>query len=180
MTLAYKIKRLIKADAHAVVDQFERPDRILAQAIRDMEVELAKLEEKVSQHRTALNKTEETLSLLKETIIEVDDGVRLAVAEKKEDLAKSLIRRFLGLKRQLEKTQQIADDQRQAFGAINGEYLEKNNCYLDVLNRAPAHQGRLKTAPVFDGAQNLVKNMVDDDQVELEFLKRLKSSQKEG
>ena len=47
MALVNRISRLFSADFHAVLDRIEEPDLLLRQAIREMEEELAKSEQRI-------------------------------------------------------------------------------------------------------------------------------------
>lgn len=99
MALITRVSRLFQADLHAVLDRIEEPDVLLKQAVREMEEELARDEQrlKLMKHeQSQFNSHEDELELaLKEIEAEMD----ICFESDKEDLAKTLIRRKLEMKR---------------------------------------------------------------------------------
>ncbi len=176
MALINRISRLVKADFHAVLDQIEEPEQLLKQAIRDMEDELAEAEQRVKlcahdREALAVRKSE-----LEATIAGVDEQLDLCFASKKEELAKTQIRKKLEAERILKRLQS-------KFGA-NEKYLEEQQATLDQ-NRATLESLRQKAelfskrSPLqndgvseFDDIGWMAREMnVSDDEVEIAFLR---------
>jgi phage shock protein A len=176
MALINRISRLVKADFHAVLDQIEEPEQLLKQAIRDMEDELAEAEQRVKlcasdQEALAVRKSE-----LEATIAGVDEQLDLCFASKKEDLAKTQIRKKLEAERILKSLQGKFDS--------NEKYLEEQRATLDE-NRATLESLRQKAAlfakrapsqndgvSEFDDIGWMAREMnISDAEVEIAFLR---------
>lgn len=176
MALINRISRLVKADFHAVLDQIEEPEQLLKQAIRDMEDELAESEQRIKlyahdQETLAVRKSE-----LEASIAEVDEQLDLCFASKKEDLAKTQIRKKLEAERILKRLQSRFD--------ANEKYLEEQRATLDE-NQATLESLRQKAelfarrAPTRDDGESEFDDIawmsremnVSDDEVEIAFLR---------
>lgn len=176
MALINRISRLVKADFHAVLDQIEEPEQLLKQAIRDMEDELAETEQRIKLCAHDQEALVVRMRELEATIGEVDAQLDLCFKSKKEDLAKSQIRRKLEAERVLKRL-------KATFGA-NATFLEDQQASLDE-NRATLESLRQKaelfakrTSSQVDGASEFVdigrmarEMNVSDDEVEIAFLR---------
>lgn len=176
MALINRISRLVKADFHAVLDQIEEPEQLLKQAIRDMEDDLAETEQRIrlcahEQEALAIRKSE-----IVATIGEIDEQLDLCFKSKKDDLAKSQIRKKLEAERILKRLN--------SKFAANEKYLEEQGAALDE-NRTTLESLRQKAelfaqrapsqtegASELDDVAWLARDMnVSDDEVEIAFLK---------
>ncbi|MBU1917024.1 PspA/IM30 family protein, partial [bacterium] len=93
MTLIYRIKRLIKADAHALVDGLEEPKWILNQAIRDMETELQNQKSLFEDYKNKAEQLHKKIESLSMCLAQNEKDIDLAIDEKREDIAKHLIKK---------------------------------------------------------------------------------------
>ena len=176
MALINRISRLVKADFHAVLDNIEEPEQLLKQAIRDMEDDLAETEQRIilcahDQEALSGRKTE-----LENAITEIDTQLDLCFKSKKDDLAKTLIRKKLEAERILQRlssrygaNEKFLDEQRQT--------LDENRTTLESLrqkaelfaHRAPAHGNG--TSDYDDIAWMARELDVGADEVEIAFLR---------
>lgn len=176
MALINRISRLVRADFHAVLDQIEEPEQLLKQAIRDMEDDLAEAEQRIKlraadQEALAVRKRE-----IEATITEVGGQLDLCFKSKKDELAKTQIRKKLEAERILKRLQARFD--------ANEGHLEEQRATLDE-NRATLESLRQKAelfaqrAPSqaagtseFDDVAWMAREMnVSDDEVEIAFLR---------
>jgi phage shock protein A len=99
MALVNRISRLFKADLHAVLDQLEEPEQVLKLAIRDMEDELGRAEQRIA----ALTHEQEDLTVrieeLKAAMFDVDAELDLCFRSGKDELARKLLRKKLEAER---------------------------------------------------------------------------------
>lgn len=99
MALITRVSRLFQADFHAVLDRIEDPGILLRQAVREMEAELARDEQrsKVLQHerRQLMNRASDLEQSLQQTEKELDTCFEAG----NEDLARACIRRRLETQR---------------------------------------------------------------------------------
>ncbi|MFW2440402.1 MAG: PspA/IM30 family protein [Arenicellales bacterium] len=104
MALITRVSRLFQADLHAVLDRIEEPDILLKQAVREMEDELLRDEQrlKLLQHEQSQMQVRE--SELEQSLVEIGQELDICFESGKEKLAKAMVRRKLeaqGLKRVL-------------------------------------------------------------------------------
>jgi len=134
MALINRISRLFKADFNAVLDQIEEPEQLLKQAIRDMEDELAKIEQEIS----SCAHEQETLGVrrgeLDSSIGEIDTQLDLCFESGKDDLAKSLIRKKLETERVLKSLNAKLEANERYLGE-QGKRFEQNEITLDGLRQ---------------------------------------------
>ena len=101
MALITRLSRLFRADLHAVLDRIEEPDVLLRQAVREMEEDLARDEQriKVLDHEHGEMIARETG--IEQSLAEIGEELDVCFASGKDDLARALIRRRLEAQRYL-------------------------------------------------------------------------------
>ena len=99
MALITRVSRLFQADLHAVLDRIEEPDVLLKQAVREMEEEISREDQrlKLLEHEQGQLKTRE--DDLAHALLEIESELDVCFESDKEDLAKTLIRRKLEMQR---------------------------------------------------------------------------------
>lgn len=99
MALITRVSRLFRADIHAVLDRIEEPDVLLRQAVREMEDELARDEQRIKvlthDHGQLVSRHRDIQQSLEGIEAELD----VCFDSGKEDLARTLIRRKLEAQR---------------------------------------------------------------------------------
>ncbi len=176
MALINRISRLFKADFHAVLDQIEEPEALLKQAIRDMEDDLANAEQRVAlcahdQEALSGQKTE-----LESAITDYDAELDLCFESKKDDLAKSLIRKKLETERLLKRlnnryaaNEKYLTEQRVMLDE-NGTTLESLRQKAELFaHRAPAHTD--SDSGLGDITRMAREMTVGDDEIEIAYLR---------
>ena len=99
MALITRVTRLFQADFHAVLDRIEEPEVLLRQAVREMEEELARDEQrsKVLKHERGQLITRETE--LEQSLNEIEGELDICFESGNDDLARACIRRKLEVQR---------------------------------------------------------------------------------
>jgi len=102
MALVTRLTRLFQADFHAVLDRIEEPDLQLKQAVREMQLALDqdRQSQRLLQHEAA--QLAKAVSNMATSIAALDEELDICLAAKKDDLARDLVRRKLGVERQLQ------------------------------------------------------------------------------
>ncbi len=99
MALITRVSRLFRADLHAVLDRVEEPDVLLRQAVREMEEELARDEQRIKllthEHEQLVKRHRD----IQQTLDEVEAELGVCFDSGKHDLARVLIRRKLEAQR---------------------------------------------------------------------------------
>ncbi len=176
MALINRISRLFKADFHAVLDQIEEPEQLLKQAIRDMEDDLAKIDQRTARCTHDLDAFSVGYVELESSIASIGAQLDLCFESKKDALAKSLIRKKLEAERLLKRLC--------AKHVANGKYLDEQRSMLDE-HQATLESLRQKAelfaqrTPVnaaghseFDDIAWMAREMtVSEDEVEIAYLR---------
>jgi phage shock protein A len=117
MALIRRVSRLFQADFHAVLDRIEEPEVLLRQAVREMEEELARDEQrsKVLQHEQGQLTARETD--LEQSLHDIGEQLDVCFDSGNDDLARACIKRKLeaqrfckGLARKRQALQETLDE----------------------------------------------------------------------
>jgi phage shock protein A len=134
MALVNRISRLFKADFHAVLDRIEEPEQLLRQAIRDMDEQLAESEQqsKVRAHeqQTLGKRIQELDSKLGETDSELD----LCFESGKDDLARDLVCKKLGIQRLLQRARANESAKAEHLADLR-QQIDENRSALESLKQ---------------------------------------------
>ena len=176
MAIVNRISRLFKADLHAVLDHIEEPEQLLKQAIRDMEDDLARTEQRVLACAHDRDAMSVRMGELEAAIAEIDSQLDLCFESGKDKLARNQIKKKLEAERLLKRlsakhvaTKTNHDEQRVR--------LDTNQATLEGLRqkaelfaqRTPSQTGQ---SSEFDDIAWMARELsVDDDEVEIAFLR---------
>ena len=173
MALLNRVSQLFRADFNAVLDQIEEPEQILKQAIRDMEDELAKSENRISVCAIEQQQLTEQKDLVALSVSELDAELDLCFQSEEEQLARGIIRRKLHTSRQA----RSLDTQIQA----NERYLKRERELLD--ENSQTLEGLRQRAELFvsnsasnqrsadPATGNSYCTSITDEEVEIAYLK---------
>lgn len=174
MSLTYRIKRLIKSDINAWVDDLEDPRWVLAQAMRDMEEELERIEGAITAKESHLLKLKDGIANCKETTAKLDHDIGFAISEKREEIAKSFIRKQLVTQETLAAMTVEQAACAKEHSKMESAYRHRQESYERVRMRSAHLQLPQKGDDVFSSAERLIPcDQSLEHQVELEFLRRL-------
>ena len=106
MALVTRLSRLFQADFHAVLDRIEEPDLQLRQAVREMQFALEQDQQRLQllQHETT--RLDKAGIAAEADLKDFDEELDICLAAKKDDLARDLVRRKLGVEKQIQTLQQ--------------------------------------------------------------------------
>ena len=171
MALINRVSRLVTADLHAVLDRIEEPDVLLSQAIREMEEDLAKSEQRL---RWLEHESENLASRgkeLEQSLAEIGDQLDICFDSNEDELARSLIRRQLESERllkQLAAKVSANEKERESQQAVlddNRRRLEHMRQKAEVLGEQRADESQGVDPWLSRGST------VGDDEVEVAFLR---------
>ncbi|NOX70614.1 MAG: hypothetical protein GXP15_15590 [Gammaproteobacteria bacterium] len=174
MALVNRITRLFKADFHAVLDRIEEPEQLLRQAIRDMEDELAGMEQRISiavhDQASIAGRTAE----IEDALAEIEQELDLCFASKKQDLARSLVRKKLEKLRVLRRLDTIRTENEATLDKTREQFdtdrtsLEGLKQKAEILaQRSPGERDTTLEDPAWM-ARDLT---VSDDEIDIAFLR---------
>lgn len=134
MALINRMSRLFTADVHAVLDRIEEPDVLLKHAVREMEEELARSEQRVRvlthEHETLGERRRKTEAMLAELNQQLD----VCFESNNEELARKVLKRRLEterLERHVGERRAALDRELAALRAAVDEQREQ----LDVMRQ---------------------------------------------
>ena len=170
MALITRVSRLFQADFHAVLDRIEEPAVLLRQAVREMEEELARDEQRLK----VLNHEQGQLLVreadLEQSLNEIEGQLDVCFESGNEDLARTSVRRKLeaqryckGLARKRQALQETIDDLDTRLGE-NRPHLESMRQKAELLAE---ESDRARPADYW----NMPDISVRDEDVEVAFLR---------
>jgi len=99
MALINRMSRLFTADVHAVLDRIEEPDVLLKHAIREMEEELARNEQRVRTLEHERGTLADRQRKVQAVLAELGEQLDVCFADANDELARKVIKRRLETER---------------------------------------------------------------------------------
>ncbi len=172
MRVFERMGRLVRADAHGLMDQLEERSLVLRQHLREAENEVERKQvalEAMDEQRRALADQGQRLEA---RVAELDGDVELALAGEDPDLARYAVRRLIPQKAALKELFARAAEL-DARRSRLAERLEAQRAQLAELRpRVRAALAKRDLGPVVECRGELVS----DEEVELELLRRRTAS----
>jgi phage shock protein A len=159
--------RLVRADAHGVIEALEERSLLLKQHLREAELELIQKRARLD----GLNAEDERLTTALERrtgeIAALDEDVALALGGAKEELARFAIRRLLPKRRELEALGTARAQVREARTRLAVKLEAQERELEELRERVHARLSEARSPEAAPGAPG-----VTDEEVELELLRR--------
>jgi len=170
MALITRVSRLFRADLHAVLDRIEEPDVLLRQAVREMEEELARDEQRLKvlshEHGGLVHRGSD----LQRSLGEIEEELDVCIESGKDNLARPIVKRKLEVLRLAKVLSRKREELDETIAGLRGR-LGENRARLDGMrqkaellaeNEAPAHPEESWTTPDFS---------IRDEDVEVALLR---------
>ena len=169
MALITRVSRLFKADFHAVLDRIEEPDVLLKHAVREMEEDLARDEQRMKWLRHEAGQLNQRSDEISQVLARIEEELDVCFAADKQDLAKTTIKR------------KLENDRRQKLLHTQQQVNEKEIQLLDERlqeNRQQLEQFRQKAEVLTEDQYAAVppdyaEPGVQDEDVEIAFLREV-------
>ena len=165
MALIRRVSRLITADMHAVLDQIEEPETVLKQAIREMEEELARQEQRGRWKAREIESTSARIVALEKALTDLDSKLDLCFANNNEELARRLTRRKL----EASKLRENLNSQCAALTDDLADYQARVAKNRDELEGMRQKAVLLCTSATFDSDTRSSESFTDIDDAEVEI-----------
>jgi phage shock protein A len=134
MAIINRVARLFTADVHAVLDRIEEPDVLLKHAVREMEEELARAEQRARalehEHEALGERQRKAAAVLGELAEQLD----VCFASRNEELARKVVKRRL----EAERLERHVAERRAALAkelAALRAALDEQRAELDVMRQ---------------------------------------------
>lgn len=172
MSFLDRLRTLLRADAHGVVDALEDQALLLRQHLRDAAAEL----DRKRAQLTGLDAEERDLEAerrrLGDEVRALDDDVALALATGREDLARFTLKRLLPQRRRDRRIETRLAELRRERDELRPVLAEQESAYAELERRVRGHLARLDQEA--SGVSHLLFDdpAVTDEEVEIELLRR--------
>jgi len=165
-----RIKTVLEADAHGIVESLEERSLVLKQYLREAELEVNRKRARLEAVREEEKRLAETLRRREDEIRGLDEDVTLALQSGKDDLARFAIRRLIPRRAEVKAlAARIAE--RATEERVLTARVEEQQQRLDGLRtRVRAELARETTGD--DAAPAWSESAVADEEVELELMRR--------
>jgi phage shock protein A len=185
MRLFDRLTRLVKADAHGLLDALEERSLLARQELREAELDLLRKRAHVRALAEAEERSREEHARLTDSAAALDAEAALAVASGRDDLARFALRRVLAERRRLALVDAQRADLGQARERLAALLEEQERAFEALRTRVRARLARERVAgqeACADGARGDVDpaEIVTDEEVELELLRRRAGAAREG
>jgi len=170
MALITRVSRLFQADFHAVLDRIEEPEVLLRQAVREMEEELARDEQrsKVLQHEQRQLITRETD--LKQSLHDIEEQLDTCFESGNDDLARACIKRRLEAQRFGKNLSRKRGTLKETLDELNSRLRENQARLESMRQKAELLAGESAHARPADN-WTIPDVSVRDEDVEVAFLR---------
>ena len=170
MALITRVSRLFQADFHAVLDRIEEPEALLRQAVREMEEEQARDEQrsKVLTHEQRQLVTRETE--LKQSLQEIEAELNTCFAAGNDELARACIRRKLEAQRLGKHLSRKRAAVSETLTELNTRIGENQARLESMRQKAELLAGEVVRAHATDDWRHMDISVRDED-VEVAFLR---------
>lgn len=165
-----RIRMLLKADAHGVVESLEERSLLLKQYVREAEIELNRKRARLEAVREEEKRLRETLARREDEVRSLDEDVTLALGSDKEELARFAIRRLLPRRHEIATLATQIED-RAAEALALAERVEEQQQLFETL-RARVRAELARGAAAEHNSPWACESAVADQEVELELLRR--------
>ena len=170
MALITRVSRLFQADFHAVLDRIEEPEVLLRQAVREMEEELARDEQrnKILAHEQRQLISRETE--LKQSLHDIEEELDTCFEAGNDDLARACIKRRLETQRFGKNLSRKCVVLKETLDELNSRLKENRSRLESMQQKAELLAGEsARTRPA--DSWTLPDISVRDEDVEVAFLR---------
>ena len=195
MAIVNRIRRLFRADVHAILDIIEEPEAILKQAIREMQEALDCKRARLARNQKNLSSLKATEAHLKEQLAKIQKDLEVGLKEGSEELARKTVGRKLAFDKHLAAVQQristgkkLCEQQTQEIDLQQGQLesiVEKAKLFVPAATEDSAfsvaesilfaaEQSPGRSYPGTGGTQ------VSEEEIELEWIRIRDSFNKGG
>lgn len=169
MALITRMSRLFRADVNAVLDRIEEPAALLRQAVREMEEEQARDEQRGRLLAHEQQQLDTRIADVDRALHELDDQLDTCFGASKDDLARALIRRRL----EAEQRRRVLAGRHAAIAKAQAELgrrLDDNGRRLDAMRQKAELLAEEEAGRPDDRWPSPEVNVRDED-VEVAFLR---------
>ena len=136
MAILNRVRRLVRADLHSILDSIEDPLALLKQAIREMAEALDRKLGLLLQREQEITSLESCCRRLTEKLSKIDQDLELSISSSTEEKARKVIARRLTTRKQLQQYEEKLQVARQRRQALSEEIQRQQEQYDSIRERA--------------------------------------------
>jgi phage shock protein A len=170
LRLLDRMATLVRADAHGVLDALEERSLLLRQHLRDAELALARRRARLEGLAREEERLGEALRRDEAELARLDEDVALALAGGREDLARFALRRLLPRRRERDARAAALAEVREERAQGAERLAAQERAFEELRTRVRARLAAGATQE--DGEEILGPTLADDEEVEIELLRR--------
>ena len=171
MSIFDRFTTTLKADAHGVIDALEDRTLLLRQYVREAEAELMRKRGQLQALELDQRTLDRDTKRAESQLLELESDAELALRAGNDELARHTLKRLLALRarnrRQHERREELASQRRE----LEQKLTEQSERYELMKERVNAELARSGTGCELDA------DVISDEQVELELLRRKAASE---
>lgn len=146
MGFLQRIWRLIKANINSLLNKAEDPEKILEQAVEDMQQDLVKLRQAVAQAIASQKRTERQANQAKSTAEEWKRRAQLALEKGNEELAREALTRRKNYEQTAQSLDQQLTQQNQVIDKLKADMRKLENKISEAKNKKDMYIARARSA----------------------------------
>ncbi len=170
MALITRVSRLFQADFHAVLDRIEEPGVLLRQAVREMEEDLARDEQRHKLLHHELRQLTTRESDLEQSLHDIEEELDTCFASGNDELARSCIKRRLETQRFGKNLSRKRSALAETLDDLNIRLKENQSRLESMRQKAELLAGENTRAQPADN-WSIPNISVRDEEVEVAFLR---------
>ena len=170
MGLLRRLKTLASADAHGVVDALEDKALMLRQHVREAAAELDRKRGRIEALAAEDKDLQQGRERLRERLAVLEEDIRLALADDREELARYAIKKLLPLRHGVAQAERRIAALAEERAELEQQLVEQQAEFELLEQRARGYLAR--NGQGADGGAALTDLTVTDEDVELELLRR--------
>ena len=164
-----RLNRLVRADAHGLLESLEDRSLLLKQHLREAELELQRKRARLATLADEERRLAEDAARLEGATRALDEDTRLALGQGREDLARFAIRRLLPRRAEIDALRARAADLAEERGRVEALLEQQESEFEELRSRIRSRLAEVRAAE--EGDLEL-EPAVSDEEIELELLRR--------
>jgi phage shock protein A len=165
-----RIARLLKADAHGVIESLEERSLLLKQCVREAEIELNRKQARLDAVRDEVKRLREAIARAEDETRSLDEDVALALGGGKDELARFAARRLLAQRHTVQALQtrlaECSEEEQTLAPRVEAQFAR-----FEAL-RARVRTELARREDTRERGIPSCQSQVADEEVELELLRR--------
>lgn len=146
MGFLQRLWRIIRANVNSLLKKAEDPEKILEQAVSDMQEDLVKLRQAVAQAIASQKRTERQADQAKTTAEEWKKRAQLALEKGNEELAREALSRRKNYQQTADSLQEQLTQQNQVIDKLKADMRKLENKISEAKNKKDMYIARARSA----------------------------------